>query len=143
MPDRLLLLSHAGFTLAMVGIMWSVQLAIYPQFRAVPVDDFVPYITNHSSRIIMVLAPFAPFELILALLVWVLRPDGTSGFLAFVSGLLLAAAWIGTALWYAPMHGQLQAGGYDRDLIERLIVTNWLRTALWSARGVIALYLLA
>jgi hypothetical protein len=142
MPDRLLLVSHAGFTLVMVGIMWAVQLAIYPQFRSVPAADFVPYITSHSTRIVAVLAPFAPFELLLALLLWVVRPDGTSGTVAFISGLLLAIAWIATGLYYAPIHGELQANGYDAQLIDRLILTNWIRTALWSVRGVIALLLL-
>ncbi len=142
MTDRLLLVSHAGATMVMVGIMWSVQLAIYPQFRSVPASEFVPYITNHSTRIVTVLAPFAPVELLLALLVWVVRPDGTSGVLAFVSGLLLAIAWVATGLWYAPIHGQLQSGGYDAALIERLILSNWIRTALWSVRGAIALRML-
>lgn len=139
MPDRLLLVSHAGATLIMVGIMWSVQLTIYPQFRSVPAEEFASYVTSHSNRIVAVLAPFAPIELVLALLLWVLRPGGISGTAAFVSGALLAVAWVATGLWYAPIHGQLQSGGYDAELIDRLILTNWLRTALWSIRGVLAL----
>ena len=142
MAAELLLLSHAGVTLVMVGIMWAVQLAIYPQFRSVPADSFVPYITEHSARIIAVLAPFAPVEIILALLVWVVRPDGTSGWVAFLAGLVLAAAWIATGLFYAPIHGRLQRLGHDQHLIERLIVTNWFRTGLWTMRGVLALVML-
>lgn len=142
MNDRLLLISHAGVTMIMVGIMWSVQLAMYPQFRSVPAADFVPYITNHSTRIVTVLAPFAPIELLLALVLWLVRPDGVSGVTAFIAGLILAIAWIATGLYYAPIHGELQANGYDRELIDRLILTNWIRTGLWSIRGVIALWLL-
>ena len=72
-----------------------------------------------------------------------LRPDGVSAVVTFVAGGLLAAGWVATGLWYAPLHGRLQTEGYDARLIERLIATNWLRTALWSARGVLALALLA
>ncbi|MEM7275927.1 MAG: hypothetical protein AAF547_22820 [Actinomycetota bacterium] len=141
MSDRLLLLSHAGVTLVMVGIMWSVQLTIYPQFRNVPVDDFVPYVTAHATRIVVLLAPFAPLEILLALLVWIRRPEDVSGRLAFIAGLLLAIGWLSTALWYAPLHGELQSG-HDAVLIDRLIWTNWFRTALWSIRGVFALSML-
>ncbi len=143
MSESFLLLSHAGVTLIMVGIMWSVQLAIYPQFRAVPAQDFTRYVTDHSSRIVKLLAPFAPVEVILALLVFLLRPDGTSAAASFVAGALLAAGWVATAMWYAPIHGRLQADGYDADLVQRLITTNWFRTALWSIRGLLALAFLA
>ena len=46
MSESFLLLCHAGVTLIMVGIMWSVQLAIYPQFRAVPSEDFTRYVSK-------------------------------------------------------------------------------------------------
>lgn len=138
MSDRLLLITHAGVTMAMVGVMWSVQLVVYPQFRVVPAGDFGRYAAAHSRRIVGVLALFAPLELLLALALWVVRPGEVSGAAALVSGLLLAAAWVATGLWFAPLHGRLQAG-HDPALIERLISTNWLRTALWSTRGVLAL----
>lgn len=142
MSDRILLLSHAGVTLTMVGIMWSVQLLVYPQFRSVPVDGFVPYVTDHSTRIVQVLALFAPLEVVLALLLFVMRPAGVSWAIALIGGLLLVALWFATGFYYAPLHGELQAGGYDEGLVERLIVTNWFRTVLWSARGVLALIVL-
>ncbi len=142
MPDRLLLLSHAGATLIMVGIMWSVQLAIYPQFRAVPPADFGLFVANHSARIVRLLAPFAPVELVLAMLVWVQRPEQVSGTLALGAGVVLAVAWIATGFWYAPIHGRLQTEGHNAALVERLIVTNWFRTGLWSLRGVLALMML-
>ena len=142
MSDSLLLVAHAGVTLAMVGVMWTVQLVVYPQFRSVSAADFGDYVTAHSTRIVSVLAVVAPAALALALLVFVVRPDGTSALPAFLARLLLAAAWIGTGLWYAPIHGRLQADGRDPALIERLIATNWVRSALWSARGVLALIML-
>lgn len=142
MPDRPLLVAHAGVTLAMVGIMWAVQLAIYPQFRLVAPADFQAYVTAHARRIVAVLAPFAPAEVLLALLVWLVRPDDVSGASALVAGALLAVGWVTTGLWYGPLHGRLQADGHDPILIERLIRTNWFRTVLWSVRGVLALSML-
>lgn len=138
MSGNLLLFAHAGFTWVMVGIMWSVQLAIYPQFRTVSAADFREYATAHSTRIVAVLAPFAPLEVVLAFLVWVGRPAGVSGWLAFGSGLLLVVGWVATGLWYGPLHGRLQTEPYDPALIERLISTNWARTVLWTLRGFLA-----
>jgi hypothetical protein len=37
-----------------------------------------------------------------------------------------------------PMHVRL-ARGYDAELIGRLVATNWLRTIVWTARGVLSL----
>lgn len=139
MPDRILLLSHAGVTLTMVGIMWSIQLLVYPQFRSVPAESFVPYVADHSTRIVRVLLPFAPLEVILALLLFVVRPGQISGTSALIGGLLLVVLWIATGFFYAPLHGELQAGGYDDGLVERLILSNWVRTVLWSVRGALAL----
>lgn len=139
MSDRILLLGHAGASVAMVGVMWTVQLVVYPQFRSVPADGFAAYVADHSVRITHVLALFAPLEVLLALLVFVLRPGGVSGSSALAGGLVLVVAWVATGLYYAPLHGELQTGGYDPDLIEQLINTNWLRTGLWTIRGVLAL----
>ncbi|MEM7324525.1 MAG: hypothetical protein AAF531_15655 [Actinomycetota bacterium] len=139
MTDRILLLSHAGVTVTMVGVMWAVQLLVYPQFRSVPADSFVPYVNDHATRIVQLLALFAPLEVLLALVLFVARPGEVSARLALLGGLLLVVAWVATGVYYAPLHGELQAGGYDEALVDRLIITNWFRTALWSARGILAL----
>jgi hypothetical protein len=123
----------------MVGLMWAVQLVIYPQFRSVSPTDFSAYAQAHAGHMVRLLAVFAPIEVVSALLVFVVRPGEVSAVVAFVAGALLAAGWVSTALWYAPLHGRLQAEGHDRALIDRLILTNWLRTALWTVRGLIVL----
>jgi hypothetical protein len=54
---------------------------------------------------------------------------------------LLVAIWVSTALVQAPIHGRL-AGGFDLALHRRLVRSNWVRTLLWTARGVVAVVLL-
>jgi hypothetical protein len=39
------------------------------------------------------------------------------------------------------MHGRMAASG-NPDLLDRLIATNWIRTAAWTARAVIAVLML-
>jgi hypothetical protein len=50
--------------------------------------------------------------------------------------------WASTALWQVPAHRRLEHG-FDPRVHGRLVSTNWVRTAAWSARGVVALALLA
>jgi len=134
---RTVVVGHAAFTLAMFGLMWAVQIVVYPQFRSVAPADFAAYAADHGTRISLALALLAPAEIVLAAWLFLDTPPGLSRMVVFVSGALLAAGWIATAVFFGPLHGKFQ-GPYDRDLIEQLITTNWLRTVLWSARAVLA-----
>ena len=134
---RLVVVGHTLFTLAMFGLMWSVQVVVYPQFRSVDPAGFVTYAADHSTRIVMALALLAPAEVVFAGWLFLEPPTGLNRMAIFLSGLLLAIGWVSTALWYAPLHGRFQ-GPYDLDRIEQLIATNWFRTILWSARAVFA-----
>ena len=131
---------HAAATWAMVGLIWTVQMVVYPAMREVPADAFPGYERAHQRRMSMALVVLAPVELVTALLVF-LVPGEVPRWLPFVSGAVLAALWIGTAAYYAPLHGRL-ARGFDRGLIEQLIGMNWLRTAGWTVRGALAVVML-
>jgi hypothetical protein len=135
---RQLALLHLAFTLAMVGLMSTVQFVIYPQYRGVPSELFSDYVASHGNRIVIPLALFAPAEVLLALLLWLRAPDGTTKVVLFLAGALLALGWITTIVWYGPLHGRLITEPYSADRIEQLISTNWFRTVLWWVRGVVA-----
>lgn len=132
-------IGHAAFTLAMVGLMATVQLVIYPQFRNVDAEALPKYAADHSKRIVTALTLFAPAEVILAAWIFVDSANGISRGATFVSGALLAAAWVLTAVWYGPLHGYLVSG---EDRVDQLIQTNWPRTLLWFARGGFAIWFL-
>ena len=66
------------------------------------------------------------------------RPDPIT-----VTGFVLVAViWLSTAFLQAPAHRRL-VNGFDAALHARLVRTNWIRTAAWTARGALALLLLA
>ena len=134
------LLVHVAATWAMVGLIWFVQLVHYPLFAAVGPLDFIDYESQHTRRTTWVVALFMPLEAVTA--VWLLAdvPDGLSAGLVAVGLVLVAALWLSTATWQAPMHGRL-SDGFDPSLQRRLVQSNWVRTALWSARGVLVLVL--
>jgi len=132
-----IIVGHTVFTLAMFGLMWAVQIVIYPQFKSVAPADFATYAADHSSRITVALALLAPAEIVFAAWLWLDTPAGLSRAAVFASGALLAVGWISTAIWFGPLHDKFN-GEYDLERIDLLIRTNWLRTLLWSARAILA-----
>lgn len=110
MSARLLVTAHALFTFAMCGFMLAVQTVIYPQFRSVDPANFVSYAGDHAGRIGLGLVVLAPAEVLLALWLFLDTPDPLWRPVVFLSGALLAAGWIATAVWFAPLHGRFQQG---------------------------------
>jgi hypothetical protein len=75
-----------------------------------------------------------------AALVWLL--PATLKTLACGGAAMLLAIWLSTALIQLPRHLQLSTG-FDAAVHRGLVVSNWLRTILWTARGILALVLIA
>jgi len=71
-------------------------------------------------------------ELILATW-WVLADNYSSVYVT--SGLLVIVVWLSTFLLQVPIHNRLKAGKEDKR-IQRLVATNWIRTAAWSFKTV-------
>ena len=55
---------------------------------------------------------------------------------------LVAVIWMSTFFLQVAQHNSLRAG-FTVRAHRRLVATNWVRTLAWSARGVLALWLLA
>ncbi|MDJ0791696.1 MAG: hypothetical protein QNJ71_07350 [Acidimicrobiia bacterium] len=135
------LLLQVASTWAMVGIIWVIQVLQYPQLADVPAASFPEFERQHQRRIALVLALFAPIEIVTALWLF-LDPGGIPRWMPLVGGLLLAGIWISTALFYAPIHGSL-TDGFDPALHRSLVRWNWARTAAWSLRGMLVLAMVA
>ena len=136
--DRLLLLAHAAATVFMVGLIWFVQVVHYPLFADVGREGFAAYHASHSRRTTWVVGPVMAAEALCALLLVARRPPGVPLGLALAGLVLLGVVQAGTAFLAVPRHGVL-GGGSDERSYALLVATNWLRTAGWTARGVLAL----
>ncbi|MEM6258778.1 MAG: hypothetical protein AAGI37_10745 [Planctomycetota bacterium] len=142
MSDQLLLLTHAAATLYMAGLIWFVQLVHYPLMAKVGGQDYRDYQQLHERRTTLAVAPAMFTELGCAAYLALRTPDTISPVLAWAGLLLVALLWLSTAMLQVPCHNKL-GKGFDERAHRRLVTTNWLRTALWSARGVIALVMLS
>ena len=136
--EETLALAHAAAATALAGLVWTVQLLVYPGFReSGPTPSWPAVHAAHVRRITpLVAVPWAVQGLSVGGLL-LLRP----------SPLVLAAAAAGaatvavTALVSVPLHRRLE-DGWDADVAERLIRTNWWRTAAWTAAAACGLALL-
>ena len=133
---------HAAATLVMVGVIWMCQLVHYPLFARVPPEVFIDYERAHMRRISLIVGPAMLVELATAIWILLQPPAGVSAALAGLGLGLVGVNIASTALLQGPTHQRL-ADGFDPGRIRFLVASNWIRTAAWSARGVIALVMLA
>jgi hypothetical protein len=140
--DDALLLAHALATAVMAGVIWTVQLVVYPGFgQAGPTAAWQAVHEAHTRRTGRLVAlPWAAQGATLAALL-VRRPEGAPPALLAAAAVLAGVPVVVTVLVSVPLHGRL-ARGWDADAWGRLVRTNWLRTAAWTAGAACAAALL-
>lgn len=127
-----LLIIHFALTCFMTGLIWLVQLVHYPLMASVSPQRFVEFEKSHQRRISLIVAPAMLGEAVTAALLIYTR-SATPLFVT--NAVLVATLWLSTALVQMPHHRRLERG-FDAGVHRRLVATNWLRTAIWSARSV-------
>lgn len=137
---NLIFLIHLGTTLYLVGVIWLVQLLVYPSMAQVGAEGYAAYHNLHTSRITPVVAPAMILELLTAIyLVFVPFEAVDYRYFGFGAALVLII-WISTFFLQVPLHEQL-AKGFDADVQARLVLTNWIRTIAWTLRGALVLWM--
>jgi hypothetical protein len=133
----IILILHIAATSVMFGVIWVVQLVIYPGLSRIKPDTFIDDHRRYTNLVGFIVGPAMLVEAITAGVLLSLT-DG------FVFNLLLAGAcllqfiWISTAFLQVPCHRQLSRG-FQAPIHRRLVMTNWIRTVFWSVRWVLVL----
>ncbi len=133
---------HAGATLALIGLVWFVQLVHYPLFGAVGGPAFRGYHRDHVRRTGWIAAPLMLAELATGLAIAVLGPSGAVRPLIWIGLALVGIVWFLTFVILVPQHRTLGAG-YDRAAHRSLLRANWYRTAAWSVRAPVVFWIAA
>jgi hypothetical protein len=136
------ILVHLAATFYMTGVIWFVQVVHYPLVALVGLDGASRYAQSHARRTGPVVIAAMLVEAATAVLLVVRAPAGTSPALALVGAGLLVLIWLSTFALQVPAHRRL-ASGFDARVHRRLVATNWIRTAAWTARAGIATLLAA
>jgi hypothetical protein len=137
---RLVFLGQLGSTLYMTGLIWFVQVVHYPLLGATGFAEFPAYEKRHMALTTWVVGPPMLVEGATAVLLFWFRPPGVTTGQLWAGLLLGAVVWLSTAFLQVPCHEAL-AGGFDPAVHQRLVWTNWVRTAAWSLRGLLVLWM--
>ncbi len=134
--SSLLALGQLASTLPLVGLIWTIQVVHYPLFGAVGEAGFVGYHARHSTRISVVVIPLMLVELVTTI------GSVAVGISPWTSLIPVVVVWATTFLISVPLHGRLGTG-FDPRAHRALVVTNWIRTAAWTAHGAMLLVAIA
>ena len=138
MDATTILLLNISATLALTGLIWMVQVVHYPLFANVGAAGFADYHRAHTRQITWVVGPLMLCE---AFTAWLLVREPIAAVPGWVfdwAFSLVVFIWGSTALFQIPMHRVL-AVKFHRRSYERLVMTNWMRTAAWSGRACLAI----
>jgi len=142
-PERWVLIAQVLASAWMCGLIWFVQVVHYPLFGLVTGDDAARYAAAHQRRTTWVVGPPMLVEMIAAAWILLAPPAHVPPWLAITGLVLVVLAWVSTAAWQIPFHVRLARDGHDIRAVSGLVRTNWARTALWSARALVAVWMLA
>ena len=134
-PPFSLTVWHALATFGLLGLIWVVQLAIYPLFAKVGRAEFARYHEAYCARIAWVVAPLMFIELLSAIALLYVASGPFQEAELWWGLAAIVAIWVSTAALSVPEHRRLLKG-FDQRAFQRLVWTNWIRTALWTARAV-------
>ena len=131
-------LLHFAVTWALVGLIWTIQLVKYPGFRYVADEVFVEYHGHHTRAILFLVAPLMLSELALAgWLAW----ENVWAWDKVVPLCMVLGLWLSTVALQIPAH-EILAKGKNAPAIDRLVNSNWIRTVVWTAKGIWLLFFL-
>jgi hypothetical protein len=123
----------------MVGVIWIVQIVHYPLFDRVGVETFSRYARDHVTLITPVVLPLMAIEALTAVLLTLYPPPGMQRSWAWAGLILVAVLWLSTVFVQAPQHSRLSSG-FNADTYQFLVVSNWIRTLVWTLRGLLVLW---
>ena len=126
---------HLVATVFMVGLIWFVQVVHYPLFNRISGDASIQYATEHQRRTAWVVGLPMLAEGITTL--WLFFDPINGRLLPLLGGLALLKIHLSTVFLQVPLHKKLSQG-YEREVVRKLVATNWIRTIGWTFRAAIA-----
>jgi hypothetical protein len=137
----LVLAAQALASSAMCGVIWFVQVVHYPLFGGVDGARAAGYAIENQRRTSRVVLPFMIVELAAAVAITVWPPPLIGREVAFAGLALVVVLWASTLIVQVPLHGRLARDGHAPAVVAALVRTNWLRTIGWTARAILAVWM--
>jgi hypothetical protein len=133
-----LVITHAGATWFLVGLIWTIQLVHYPSFSSIDPSVYGGFQKQHMRRMGQLVGLPWLVEGMCVLALFALAPDNSIRVLATLGGILEIVV-IGVTLRSSIPAHEVLSRGFDEAAHRRLLRSNWWRTGAWTTRGIIAL----
>jgi L-asparagine transporter-like permease len=140
--DHVVLCVQAVASSAMCGLIWFVQIVHYPLFGLVDGERSKAFAQVHQDRTARVVIPFMLAEGAAAVYLAAWPPAGVPRPVTILGAAIVVAIWLSTAALQMPLHRRLAKEGNTVDAVAALVRSNWLRTAAWSLRAALSVWML-
>ncbi len=140
--DNLFILAfviHVYACTFMTGVIWIIQLVHYPMFKDLELSTFNHAMKRHQKGMSKVVLAIMLIELFSGVALITLMKG--INLAVIINLLILVVIWVITFLVSVPCHSRLLVTK-SSDTINRLVLTNWPRTLLWSGRSLCLMYFL-
>ena len=112
----------------MIGISLITHFVTYPSFKLIKSSSFSEFHKSYTNKMLFIVAPVMILELISTLLLVNFDMSYKNIEISLLITLLLI--WFLTFFTIVPIHNKLTVN-YNKDLNQKLIKYNGLRTILW------------
>lgn len=137
---KIALLACFVSTVSMTGLIWFVQIVHYPLFAKVGEEVFAEYERRHGLLTTFVVLPLMFTELGTSIFL-AMKPIAEMRSLLIAGAIMVALIWASTFFLQVPKHSVLESG-FDLQAWKFLVVSNWIRTVLWTARTILMSYVI-
>lgn len=118
--------------LFMTGLIWFVQVVHYPLFSLIDASSFKEFHQEHTKKTTWVVAAPMMIELVSSGLAIFFISDNENT-IPIMSFLMVFLIFLSTALVQVPLHSRLGVKK-NFEIIRKLVLTNWVRTFLWTSK---------
>jgi len=126
------LLINIVLSAIMTGIIWLVQIVIYPSFYHAAIKEFHKH---HVKSIGPIVAPLMIIEIMS--MAWLLSINQHLFLIA--SAMCLLVIWLSTFLIQVPIHNKIREN-MNIPSVKTLVLSNWIRTIFWTVKTILLLY---
>ena len=117
------------FDFGLLILVWMVQLVVYPSFKFYEIDNLLKWHSKYTLAISFIVIPLMFGQLITASL----QLFGERNPFTIGSMILIALVWASTFSQFVPMHSTITSGSPTKEILEQLVLKNWIRTCLWTS----------
>ena len=114
--------------LIMVGVSLITHFVTYPSFKLIKSNTFSEFHKSYTKKMLFIVAPVMILELISSSLLVIFDISDNHTEIGLLITLILI--WLLTFFNIVPVHNKLTVN-YNKDLNQKLIKLNGLRTILW------------